>query len=259
MRRNVSVFSLVLIFAGGCQQTTRDFASAEGGGGAPPCSSNEDCNDMNPCTSDACDGADQCTFLPLGDLPTPGVPDLPGDCVERRCVSGVDMEVVDDSETPDDNDECTQDICSNGQKKFVYLQPGSSCTQGFCDNSGKCVECSTDADCATSICIDGICKAPQGGPCAEALDCQTGFCVDNICCNTACDEVCAACNVTDSFGACAVLPVSAQDTFPAGACVSPMACDGMGIGTNSCKKANSQPCQQNSECATGVCMAGKCQ
>src|SRR5262249_44858373 len=60
------------------------------------------CDDNNPCTTDLCDlTVSQCSFAPVPDgTPTPGVPQITGDCRVRQCIAGVDANVVDDTDLP---------------------------------------------------------------------------------------------------------------------------------------------------------------
>jgi hypothetical protein len=65
------------------------------------------------------------------------------------------------------------------------------CDSGFC-SSGKCQRCSSDSDCYTNQCADGICitftshcaqegNCEQGRLCAENANCLSNLCENNKC------------------------------------------------------------------------------
>jgi hypothetical protein len=98
------------------------------------CQTNQDCDDGNPCTSDAClDGA--CRSNPVADCCT-----APGEC--------------------DDGDDCTEDRCTDNLCEHVNLccqvnadcEDGNECTEDYCGPDGRCHQsdedlCSQDEGC----------------------------------------------------------------------------------------------------------------
>lgn len=169
----------------------------ECGTGFPPC------DDGEPCTVDSCDeGTGSCLFMPLDAVPCPGVPDAPGDCRIPTCVSGVCGSegggLPDDSDVPDDGNDCTVDACDDGAPSHTALPVGMPCsTNGgkVCDAEGACVACVTAADCADvpglpeddackqRACEAGVCTvklAPDGTPVPDPApgDCHSPTCLE---------------------------------------------------------------------------------
>jgi MYXO-CTERM domain-containing protein len=80
----------------------------------------------------------------------------------------------------------------------------------------------------------------KSGACTKDDDCATRFCTDGVCCDARCDEPCRTCG----SGTCGLV-TSGQDDH----------CNGISScsATGACIRANGQPCQTSSECASGVC------
>jgi hypothetical protein len=159
------------------------------------------CNDDNPCTTDACvpcsdpvcGGKGKCENQGLSGMPTPGVSQKTGDCREQRCVEGVDTDAPDNFDIPVDGNQCTDDLCKNGQPANPPVASGTTCSQGggsMCDDSGKCVDCLTASDCptSTSTCYQSACKlgvcsidpTPSGTP-LPASEQYDGDCKIYVC------------------------------------------------------------------------------
>jgi hypothetical protein len=183
------------------------------GGQGGICASDPDCDDMNPCTEDAC-AMGECLSTPIADGSVPGAgADDPADCVDRMCVAGVDQGVPDDTEAPDDANACTTDVCSGGAPVHMNAPVDTPCGGSLvCDAMGQCVGCNkanqcpdTPNDCKVPTCVDEVCGTmdiaagmgcPGGGGvcngmgmCVECLDethctgpgspvCMNGMCLD---------------------------------------------------------------------------------
>ena len=80
-----------------------------------------------------------------------------GDCHELVCDGqGANSSVVDDTDLPVDFNDCTADLCENGNKSNPPLNAGTPCgTSGLCDGNGSCVGCITPNDCPGT---DDFCK-----------------------------------------------------------------------------------------------------
>ena len=46
----------------------------------------------------------------------------------------------------------------------------------------------------------------QGEPCSDNSECASNYCVDGVCCDTACDGICEACNLSGWEGTCTYIP-----------------------------------------------------
>jgi hypothetical protein len=169
----------------------------------PECTANDQCNDANPCTVDACTSAGACQHAPV------------------TCTSG---------------DACNNDVCipAEGGCVAVPKDQGTTCDDGnactgtdICNGTGQCGGaaiagcCLTDADCndnnacSTDVCdtTTHICSNTQTPPTAAAChvavcDPEIGWidtdvtCADdgNICTVEACDPS------IGTMGACVTQP-----------------------------------------------------
>src|SRR5687768_6350491 len=100
---------------------------------------------MSECQTAAChDGHCGVDAVPA-DTPPPSQDD--GDCQLLICDgNGSVQSTPDDTDTPDDGLECTNDVCADGIPVFDPLSPGTECASGVCDGSGTCVACNVPTD-----------------------------------------------------------------------------------------------------------------
>lgn len=88
-----------------------------------------------------------CTALTCGTGYTPAGTETSGqtfgDCQLNVCDgSGEPEDVADDSDIPDDNNQCTAESCAGGVPFFDFEPPGTPCAQNggaTCDGVGNCV------------------------------------------------------------------------------------------------------------------------
>jgi len=207
------------------------------------------CDDQNPCTSDACD-------------PTKG-------CVHDKSLSS----------PCDDGDACTtKDVCGGGVCAGTVVDPAKPKTAGGCADGNPCTTdlCNPAVGCQNKPDSTGPCD--DGNPCTQGDVCATGTCKPgtNLCACTA-DSDCASkedgnfCNGTlycDKGAApytCKVNPATLVECSTAadGQCKSTK-CE---VGTGKCvtdKKADGMDCDADGtvctdkdSCANGSCVAGK--
>lgn len=124
-----------------------------------------DCGVSTDCLTHTC-VANVCgmTFQPSG---SPTASQSSGDCQQTQCngTGGV-VSVDDNSDTPNDGIECTDDFCTTGSPSSANSASGTVCSMGgnFCNGAGACVEClmgstcpGTDTECQTRTCTTNMC------------------------------------------------------------------------------------------------------
>src|SRR5205823_3306627 len=82
---------------------------------------------------------------------TPTTTQTKGDCKINVCdgMGGVSA-TLDANDVPNDNNDCTQDLCNNGVPINKALTSGTICASKgghVCDGAGNCVPCLVSTDC----------------------------------------------------------------------------------------------------------------
>jgi hypothetical protein len=143
------------------------------------------------------------------------------------------------------------------------------CVQAACRTS-----CQTSDDCAPGkMCLQGSCGLrPLGTACTSNDDCNSLHCVDGVCCDTAeCAGACRSCKVSGLEGMCSPLRVTDTPRAPGCHPDAPATCGRTGrcSGAGSCEKYGANtPCGVRSctgadevtpaACdGTGVCVEGR--
>jgi uncharacterized repeat protein (TIGR01451 family) len=224
------------------------------------CTTNADCDDGNPCTTDICTPADgKCHATPASD----GTPcdDASLCTVGNTCVAGACGTPVACS----DGNPCTTDVCNPAtgacSSTPLACDDGNPCTIDTCNAAGACVftaapggsSCSDGDPCTTGdACVfipgslipicQGTAQCDDGNPCsADTCDPATGACINtpivcddaNPCTADAClggscvstplpaGSVCDDADLCTTGGTCQVNPLTGQAT-----CSSlPVTCD----------------------------------
>jgi hypothetical protein len=275
--------------AGGAGQSGKTASQSSAGGATasstvastssgPACSGPSDptCNDMNPCTIDACvDGS--CKNSALGDGLAPGYVDNPGDCVDDICKGGVLFKgAPDNTEIPDDNNICTSDSCSGGMPMHVpaLAQNGMGCGGIQICEDGDCVGCDLGSDCAgadtfcrirtcSSSHVCGTMNQNEGvaTPTGQTSgDCHTIVCIAGLATSQNSDDpqsdgkVCTQDVCSNGSTIYAPEPPTFTCGAPAG-CVTMTSqkvadhCDGAG----NCTAGSTSACQPKYGCSNGMC------
>jgi len=197
------------------------------------------CDDENPCTEDLCLGAEGCSHMPVeaGEC-------MDGDpcTVADHCEAGV---CVGDSVECDDDNPCTEDLCTatggcEFEAVFGPCDDGDPCTAGDLCLDGACA--GTPVDCACQV--DADCAALEDDDlCNGTLICDTStlptLCVVDPATLVDCpapagiDAPCLVATCAPDSGACAL--VAANDGAPC---------------------SNGDPCTMGDTCTAGLCAAG---
>ena len=172
------------------------------------------------------------------------------DCKKNVCNGAGAVESVnDDTDTPDDSNDCTSDECNSGVASNPPKSTSTACGAGgalFCDGAGKCVGCTSPSQCTApqckiAKCVQGVCgtnddvngtSCDDANGCTKADTCQSGTCVGSN------PVVCAASDSCHVAGTCAP---------STGVCSNPAKTDG-----ESC--IDGDACTQSDSCSAGVCV-----
>jgi hypothetical protein len=172
----------------GKKEQTGGSAGVEAGGG-PQCSVPADCAaPSSKCKQATCeDGICGTIDLPEGTLPAG---QIAGDCRVSRCDgAGNAVGVADETDVPDDQNPCTEDVCTGTTASHSPSAAGTPCgTDLTCNGKGSCVACfsasscpGTDTECITRTCIASVCGTSQL-PAGTVIGDQTpGDCQKNVC------------------------------------------------------------------------------
>lgn len=258
---------------------TKNDGGSVGDVGTVGCSSNADCDDGDPCTSNACDSLSGTCNLAItpGAACTGGVCDSAGACVP--CIDagttlpdpGCDSPkpVCDTSgATPKceacltntdcgDANTCTQDICAAKACSHPGVSSGTLCATGVCDGVSTCIPCinttsgGTDAGCAIGA---PVCSGTGAG--AGCVPCENNVVngVDNGCsvglpaCDTSgATPTCEVCVVDDD---CTGLDICFDNV-----CTIPCADDSECNDANTC---TTDSCDNTGHCAHNVTLGIPC-
>ncbi len=223
----------------GCQEVsqmsafrdTRTCLSSSPGG----CTTNGDCNDSNPCTSDSCNA---------------------GSCVNANVANG--------TACSDDGNTCTTDTCTNGvcqhSPNTNLCSDGNACTSNDRCTAGACtgtpLTCNDNNPCTNDTCNAGVCQFVNNtNTCNDGNDCTTNDrCALGVCAGTAmtCNDNNPCTNDSCTAGVCQY--VNNTNTCNDGStCTSNDRC------TNGVCTGTGMTCNDNNPCTTDTCNAGVCQ
>ncbi len=158
-----------------------------GGTTGTPCDTVADCDPPNVCVDATCEMG-FCVFAAKADGPQ--AMQTPGDCKVSQCTKGLPMDVADDADLPDDANDCTVDVCKEGNASHTNADLDTACGVNLmlkCDGAGNCVDCTvaeqcgTDTECQQHTCTAGVCgvvNTMQGVALADQAtgDCQLEQC-----------------------------------------------------------------------------------
>lgn len=231
----LGTFALLFASGAGCSlitKTDRDLIGETGGGGAGGTGATTSTGGTTSSGGSGGTGGGTCTTECCSPL---DCPDENNECIQRTCEKGVcgttpvkqgvaisaqtagDCQksvcdgngaiesVADNTDIPDDGNQCTVDKCQSGVPKNTSSPAGELCTQDGgkkCDGSGACAECLAPSDCQSKVCTvagkcapascaDGVkngdetdvdCGGVCGASCLEGDTCAVaGDCFDHVC------------------------------------------------------------------------------
>ncbi|MCO4763411.1 MAG: hypothetical protein KC502_17980 [Myxococcales bacterium] len=225
------------------------------------------CDDGNPCTKDACSGAEGCKYTNDSGEPC----DADGSvctekdvCKDGKCTAGA-------AKSCDDNNVCTTDSCdpklgcvNTGASNIPCNSDDNPCTVNDVCKSGKCEAGEKKACDSGDVCIhgkcnltDGKCKytnkdgdvCNDGNPCTKGEKCKADTCKGealdcddkNTCTVDSCDPSKNGCQHKEASGPCDDgSKCSQQDACKDGKCV------GLAINVTT-------TCDDDNDCTTDAC------
>lgn len=187
---------------------------------------------------------------------------MAGDCIENQCDgAGNIVGVIDNGDLPNDDNDCTDDLCTDGIPSNDPVAVHSSCTGAggakVCNAAAECVECTLPGDCTS-------------GSCTDEFSCAPASCTDTVVNNGETDLNCGGPNCTACVigkhclvdgdclsNSCAGNPLTCQESCTDGITNQDETdldcggvCDPCGFG---------QLCDVGNDCETGACSgSGHC-
>jgi hypothetical protein len=239
---------------------------------AVQCSDTTPCPSTGPCQTASCDAATgTCvsTNLPDG-TPTPGVTQMQGTCQVNVCIGGMPMDEDDPSNVPTAMNDCQIPTCTSGMPSLPGKPEDTVCATlngsqtGVCDNSGNCVECNHDAQCAGTG-PDTDCQHPV----CQANKCVAAFVASGTPTTMNPPQVTGDCQQIQCNGSGGTMAVydamdPANDGNPChqGVCTAPGMTTQQNVangtvcgsgGTLSCLNGACSGCTMNSQCTAASC------
>lgn len=159
-----------------------------------PCSADDECDDGNDCTQDACD-LGTCSWANTGAACT----DDSNECTKDVCVAGAcaHQPLDADAACASDGDACTLDACSSGGCQHGFDTGVCACSQDqHCDDGNPC----TDDKCNAGACeyTENAATCDDGVACTQNDVCSGGICA-GVNATEACDDG-DVCTVDDTCG-----------------------------------------------------------
>lgn len=209
------------------------------GGTCGTCPAHYECQGNNCiyvpyCSDGACDAGETCASCPA---------DCGDCCGNGECQGSVGENCL---TCPSD---CTcgcGEQCLSGTCTFTACE-GKNCGPDGC--GGLCGTCSTGQTCDAGLCKT---SSEPGTLCASPDDCASQLCIDGVCCQSVCDGLCESCAIQGQEGSCQPYP---DQTDPEGECDPCMACNGEGVCTAIAKGQDpKEDCEEEASCGdNGTC------
>lgn len=199
------------------------------------------CDDLNPCTQDACSPAVGCVSVAVAATCTDGNACTTGDgCLGGSCVGA--------AASCGDANPCTTDSC----------EPQSGCLHkanaALCDDGNPCT---MQDNCILGACAPGIAtNCEDGNPCTDnACDQKTGNCI-NLANAASCTDG-DACTLGDGCSGKNCVPGVAKNCSDGNACTDDQCAGGACVHAATAAGCDDgDACTPNDVCAAGNCVAG---
>jgi hypothetical protein len=215
-----------------------------------------DCNDGNPCTSDACNPATGCGNVPVVN----GVPCSDGDacdgletCLGGICAPGTPLDC-------NDGNACTVDGCS--ALAGCTQQP----TPGCCASDADCADvsaCTVNERCVANACASDPRPCDDGNPCtADACNPASGCVFTPVPNGQSCSDL-DFCNGMETCQSGTCVPMAVPDCNDGNACTTDT-CNAVagcrntpvpGCCTANADCADASLCTANERCVAGQCVS----
>ncbi len=230
----------------------------------PPTGCPAGCDDLNPCTADAC-VANKCTHTNTTAVCWDGNACTAGEkCTGGKCLGGT-------SKNCDDKNVCTSDGCDaktgncTHTNSTTLCNDGNACTSGDKCGGGKCAgvakTCDDGNPCTDDGCtpVTGACKSVanskpcgSGNACTGGGVCSAGKCATGQAKNCGDNNPCTDDSCNPKTGACSNAPNAAP-------CDDGSACStGDKCAAGACKAGTLVQCDDGNPCTTDGCKAGAC-
>jgi hypothetical protein len=266
-----SSFALSEVGCGGGGGGASSTTGGHGGAGGSSCDPSACPAPSNECVDAICDGDGKCAEQPKPDGAVAAT-QAPGDCKAAVCQGGAVVTQTDDTDLPDDANDCTDDVCTEGTPSNPTRALDAPCGPGgtsFCDGAGTCAQCTApaqcpgqDTECQTRTCTDGACgvdNAAQGTPTTAQT---AGDCKKSQCDGAGAIELVADVDDIEDDGNPCTDDACADDApvhTPAAVhtpCGAGLICDGAGTCVGCVTAADCQP--PPNACLDAICVAGMC-
>jgi hypothetical protein len=211
------------------------------------CASEADCDDDNPCTTDACGGDGRCTHTPItGDVAGCGDLCEPATCSDGTCTAAAPLDCADD-------DPCTDDFCD--PEVGCRHEPRDGCCTGVGDECDDGDACTTDT-CDVVLNTCGHTPDPSCTPCTGDVDCDPlGRCGGVACVGGTCVDVPPL--DCDDGNACTIdaCPSAAGCTHTPRRCDDGNACNGAEVcdPAAGCTAGTAPNCDDGDLCTDDAC------
>jgi hypothetical protein len=212
------------------------------------CTTNGECDDGDPCTSDTCSGG-QCQHSAVSGCCTQSSqcddkdPCTADSCSSNKCQHSTISGCCTQSSQCDDKDPCTTDSCSSNKCQHSTVS-GCCTTDSQCDDGDVCTADSCSSNKCQHSSVSGCCT--KDSQCDDGNVCTTDKCSSNKCQHSSVSGCCKTDGDCDDKNPCTT---DTCDTAT-GACSNQKKSGCCAVDTD---------CDDGNVCTTDKCSSNKCQ